>query len=161
MIRFPHPTKSTPKRIAREKRTVGAMVHIYCSAHHESRPGTLCTECAKLFDYATERLDLCRYGEDKPACNRCPVHCYAPEPRQKVREVMRFAGPRMTLRHPILAIGHLRDLLRSPNKASVAPTINSPPPTQNINPDRASSMPSHPKTGPTAAPKSVAVAKRE
>ena len=114
MIQFQRRKPSTPKRIAREKRTVGVMVHIYCRAHHDPEPGTLCAECAELLNYAAERLDLCRFGEDKPACNKCPVHCYAPAPRQEMREVMKFAGPRMTLRHPILAIGHLRDLLRSP-----------------------------------------------
>ena len=111
-MRTQRPTKSTPKRIAREKRTVGAMIQIYCRAHHDFQSGTLCRECAELLVYATECLDSCRFGEDKPACNRCPVHCYAPEPRHEVREVMRFAGPRMTLRHPILAARHLRDLFR-------------------------------------------------
>ena len=91
---------------------MSVMVHIYCRAFHDSDPGTVCTECAELLNYATERLDLCSFGEDKPACNRCQVHCYTPVPRRAVREIMRFAGPRMTLRHPILAIGHFRDLLR-------------------------------------------------
>ena len=118
MNRFQRLNNSTSKRIDREKRTVGIMVHIYCRAHHGSDPGTLCTECTTLLDYASERLDSCQFGEEKPACNKCPVHCYAPKPREKVREVMRFAGPRMTLRHPILAIVHLRALLRDRDRST-------------------------------------------
>ena len=40
---------------------------------------------------------------------KCPVHCYEAAMRERVRQVMRYAGPRMLLRHPILALLHLRD----------------------------------------------------
>jgi hypothetical protein len=29
--------------------------------------------------------------------------------RERVREVMRYAGPKMLTRHPVLAIGHIID----------------------------------------------------
>lgn len=35
------------------------------------------------------------------------VHCYKPEMREKIREVMRFSGPRMIFHHPYLAIKHV------------------------------------------------------
>ena len=28
--------------------------------------------------YADKRLDKCVFGEEKPACKQCPVHCYQP-----------------------------------------------------------------------------------
>jgi len=100
-------------RIAREKRTMQAMLQIYCRAHHERHTG-LCEECARLLDYAQRRLDTCPFAEDKPACNHCEVHCYSAVMRERVKQVMRYAGPRMLLRHPVLAIRHLLDARREP-----------------------------------------------
>jgi hypothetical protein len=95
-----------PRAIVREKKTVQAMVEIYCADHHPSAAG-LCADCRSLLAYAQDRLDRCPYGDDKPTCKECPVHCYRPEPREDVRAVMRYAGPRMLRRHPWLAIVHL------------------------------------------------------
>lgn len=97
--------------MARERKTIEAMVHIYCEDHHRS-DGSLCTECQALLDYAWRRLDRCPFAEDKPTCAHCTIHCYRPDMRERVREVMRYAGPRMISRHPILAIRHLLDGLR-------------------------------------------------
>jgi hypothetical protein len=83
------------------------MVEMYCRRHHGGEG--LCRECAELAEYADRRLDLCPYGADKPACTNCPIHCYKPEPREKMRDVMRFSGPRMIRSHPYLAIHHLLD----------------------------------------------------
>jgi hypothetical protein len=84
------------------------MVVLYCRAHHqaESQP---CAACRELIDYATCRLDRCPFGAAKPTCASCPIHCYKPALRDRVRLVMRFAGPRMLLRHPVLAIRHVLD----------------------------------------------------
>ena len=41
--------------------------------------------------YACERRLRCPL-EEKPACKHCPVHCYRPGHREKVREIMRFSG---------------------------------------------------------------------
>jgi hypothetical protein len=92
----------------RERRTIDAMVRIYCRDHH-GRGGGLCGQCTELRDYAFARLDRCRYQDGKPTCANCPVHCYRPDMRDRVRAVMRYSGPRMLLRHPYLAIAHLRD----------------------------------------------------
>ena len=45
--------------------------------------------------------------EEKTFCANCKVHCYKPEMREQIRQVMRFSGPRMLLYHPFLAIWHL------------------------------------------------------
>lgn len=89
-----------------EFKTVQGMVHIYCRQQHGTLIGT-CVECQSLIEYAQMRLDRCPYGQNKPTCNQCPIHCYKPEPKEKMRLVMRYAGPRMLLHHPILAIRHL------------------------------------------------------
>jgi len=94
-----------PRVIAREKKTVQAMVAIYCADRHASA-GSLCPDCRALLTCSHERLDRCPYGEAKPACKECPVHCYRPDAREAIRTVMRYAGPRMLWRHPWLAIVH-------------------------------------------------------
>ena len=98
------------KHIEREFHTMGKMVGIYCAAHHGARD--LCDDCEKFLDYAEVRLEKCPYGEDKPTCANCPVHCYKKEYREQAKIIMRYAGPRMLLRHPILTISHYIDARR-------------------------------------------------
>ena len=95
-------------RLAREYRTLAAMVWIYCHDVHaeDDRP---CDECSELLAYARRRIDRCVFGDEKPTCANCTVHCYNAQMRERVREVMRYAGPRMMLRHPWLALAHVRD----------------------------------------------------
>ncbi len=92
--------------LRREKETIRKMARIYCKAHHQTKE-ELCEECRALLSYALERIDKCPYQEGKPVCSACPIHCYTPAMREKIRQVMRYAGPRMLLRHPILAVLHL------------------------------------------------------
>jgi len=84
------------------------MIRLYCRGKHGSR-GDLCEECKALDNYAIERLALCPFLSDKPTCVNCRVHCYKPQMRDKIKEVMRYAGPRMTYKHPILALMHFID----------------------------------------------------
>ncbi|MBN8114253.1 nitrous oxide-stimulated promoter family protein [Vibrio vulnificus] len=91
--------------LATEFKTVTAMIKIYCKDHHQSEG--LCDECQALMEYAEVRLDRCPYGENKPTCNKCPIHCYKKAQKEQMRLVMSYAGPRMLLVHPILAVRHL------------------------------------------------------
>ena len=100
------------KRLERERRTIEKMVGIYCADHHGGSDASLCEECREFLDYAEVRLQKCPYGDDKPTCANCPIHCYKTARRQQVREIMRYAGPRMLLRHPVLAITHKLDGFR-------------------------------------------------
>ena len=120
-----------PDRIADEKRVVALMIRMYCRRHcrqqgrtakteladrtgarHSTSP--LCPECAALLDYAVRRLDSCRFGNGKPSCRKCQVHCYRADMRERIRKVMRWAGPRMIFHHPLAATRHLLRELRSP-----------------------------------------------
>ncbi|MGC8916746.1 MAG: nitrous oxide-stimulated promoter family protein [Thermoanaerobaculum sp.] len=94
-------------RRKREEKTLSAMVWLFCRVHHDGQG--LCPSCQKLLAYAHQRLDRCPFGDGKPTCVHCPIHCYKPEPREAVRQVMGFSGPRMLLVHPILALRHLWD----------------------------------------------------
>ena len=88
------------------------MTGIYCADHHGQQGGLLCDECAELMRYAKVRLQKCPYGDAKPTCANCPIHCYKKLQREQVRTVMRYAGPRMPLRHPWRALTHTFDKLR-------------------------------------------------
>ena len=103
------------KRIEREKRTVSKMIGMYCKKHHGMN-GKLCDACRELNDYALRRIDYCKFGENKPACSVCPVHCYKTDKLEQIRKVMRFAGPRMIFSHPFLATMHVLDKVKSPKK---------------------------------------------
>lgn len=94
-----------------EKKTVGKMIHIYCHAKHGTRH-TLCANCMELNEYAQKRLSKCVYGDEKPTCKKCPVHCYTPSMKAKIKEVMHYAGPRMLLKNPLLAVVHVFSELR-------------------------------------------------
>ena len=96
------------RRLAREWDTIVAMIRIYCRDRHGVR-GLLCDDCRALRDYAERRLVKCPFGDEKPTCVNCPVHCYEASMRDRVREVMRHSGPKMLTRHPLLALAHLVD----------------------------------------------------
>jgi len=81
---------------------------VYCKVKHEGNKSIVstdepeirrlplgrypvCDECREFLLYAFDRRLRCPL-EEKPVCKHCPVHCYKPEYRQKVREVMRFSG---------------------------------------------------------------------
>lgn len=93
-------------KIAKEKEIVGKMIAIYCRGSKHGK-GQLCPECTVLLEYAHKRLDLCRFGEEKPFCKLCTVHCYNKEMRAQIRTVMRYSGPRIMLYHPATAVEHL------------------------------------------------------
>lgn len=98
-------------RLAREWQTMTAMVRIFCRDQHHPAGG-LCPECQQFLDYANVRLERCRFGEEKPTCVNCPVHCYQRERREQARVVMRYAGPRMVWEHPIMSLRHWLDGFR-------------------------------------------------
>ena len=98
-------------RTEREKDILARMVRIYCRNHshppQSNHPLGLCEECAALLTYALRRIDCCPQGAAKTTCRLCPIHCYSPLHRERIRAVMRYVGPRMMLYHPVAAIRHL------------------------------------------------------
>lgn len=92
-------------RQEREQITVTTMIRMYCRAHHGGED--LCDSCSEIADYARIRNEKCMFGTDKPVCQKCRVHCYKPDYRQRIKEIMRYSGPRMIWRHPVMAIDHI------------------------------------------------------
>lgn len=103
--------RDTFSKRQREKAMVAQMIALYCKKRHGGKKG-LCPECQALLDYAQARSDKCPFMETKTFCSNCPVHCYKSDMREKIREVMRFSGPRMLLVHPGAAIRHVIETKR-------------------------------------------------
>lgn len=93
---------------------------VYCAAHHDgelfpldklpaslrvSKSYSCCQECRDFLDYAIERRLRCPL-EDKPSCKHCPVHCYRPGHREKVREIMRYSGKALIRRGRLDLLWH-------------------------------------------------------
>jgi hypothetical protein len=106
-------TKTGNRRIFREQKTIEAMIDLSCNGQHGTR-GDLCAECRELKEYACKRLERCPFREKKTTCANCRVHCYKHDMQEKIKQVMRYAGPRMTYRHPVLALYHFIDGFRKP-----------------------------------------------
>ena len=92
-------------RIEREKKTVKIMIEIYCRKKHKHKDG-LCDECTELLDYAHKRLRFCKFGENKSTCGKCPIHCYKKDMKAKIKDVMKFSGPRLIIYNPLELIRH-------------------------------------------------------
>lgn len=98
--------KDVQTKREREKEMVSQMIALYCKKKHGKGKG-LCADCAALETYARERSEKCPFMETKTFCSNCKVHCYKPDMREKIREVMRFSGPRMLFHHPVAAVRHV------------------------------------------------------
>ncbi len=100
--------------LRRDLRTLARFIETYCTHAH---PGVLkravhlkrqdveavaghavplCPSCTKLLTHAFTKRQACPMNP-KPACKHCPNHCYHPEYREKIREVMRFSGMKLLL----------------------------------------------------------------
>lgn len=112
------------KRFRRDTKTLYAMAQIYCSAHHKDDDRArdeqgLCPDCAQAIAYSIERTRACP-REHQGNCEDCPIHCYKPEQRQAIREIMAYAGPRMLTRHPVLTYFYLKKKLARKREAKRA-----------------------------------------
>ena len=107
------------KKREKEKKTLRVMIEVYCRGKHKHK-GKLCPECQKLLDYALLRTEKCPFMETKTFCSNCRVHCYRPDMREKIRAVMRWAGPRMLLHHPVAAARHVIETKREKKKLEAA-----------------------------------------
>lgn len=122
----PADTPELAGKRAREAQMVSQMIALWCRRHHGGgragvqaasgdaparvklgfRTIALCPECAELREYAVARIERCPHMGTKTFCSACPSHCYRPAMREKIREIMRWSGPRMIFYRPITAVRH-------------------------------------------------------
>lgn len=104
-------------KIEKEKKVVKLMIKIYCKGHkHSGRP---CQSCSELIEYVDQRIERCPLMETKTYCNNCKIHCYKPDMKIKIKEVMRYSGPRMLFSHPIMVIDHVYQEIKHKSKNKV------------------------------------------
>ena len=109
-------TKNLSPRVAREGKTIKTMITLYCAHHHTNynhKKNHACPECDKLIAYSLGRLANCKHKDNKPTCGKCTIHCYRPDMQEQIKDIMKYSGPKMILRHPIMAIQHLIDSRRN------------------------------------------------
>lgn len=82
------------------------MIRLYCKLNHKTKE--LCNkDCTELNEYEQRKLNICPFGDNKPVCKDCTVHCYSTDRKENIKEIMRFPRPRMMLYHPIDFLKHL------------------------------------------------------
>lgn len=91
-------------KITAERKVVNLMIDLYYKKKYK---GKLENEYLELKTYVNLRLNKCPFGDNKTFCSNCKIHCYNKEMQQKIKEVMRYSGPRMLMYHPVVAIKHL------------------------------------------------------
>lgn len=93
-------------------KTVRFMIELYCRGKHKTKRGELCNECRELWEYVQLRRAKCPFGDNKPFCSNCKIHCYKSEMRERIKAVMRYSGPRMMFYNPKIAWAHVFETLR-------------------------------------------------
>ena len=117
------------RRRAGEAEMVSEMIALWCRAHHAdrepevgdgavsvrvgSREVNLCPDCVELREYALARIKACPRMGEKTFCSVCPSPCYKPEMRDRIREVMRWSGPRMPRYRPLASLRHAFAMMRA------------------------------------------------
>ena len=91
---------------------VKIMIRMYCKSHHHPE-GYLCPECEELLEYVKYRRSLCPFGDDKPFCANCKIHCYKPDMQEKIKKVMRFSGPLISFVHPVIGANHIIETVQT------------------------------------------------
>jgi len=102
------------KELRRDLKTLVRFIETYCRHKHaeadkqpaqlkthdveaiRGKPVHLCRDCTRLLTHAFVKRSNCPF-EPKPACKRCPDHCYHPTYRQQIREVMKYSGRKLVL----------------------------------------------------------------
>lgn len=84
----------------KEKELIKTLINLYY-AHHENP-----SEHQDLLEYAIRKIDRCPKMETKSFCSQCEIHCYDTKRRELIRQVMRYSGPRMLFKRPILVLKH-------------------------------------------------------
>lgn len=106
-------TNKKPKELKaweKERKLIPVMIRKYCRGNHGTRGG-LCEECTALTEYALFRLEKCPFKVNKKFCSLCKIHCYKPDMREKIKDVMKWAGPRMIFTHPVFAFRHVFQMI--------------------------------------------------
>ena len=102
------------ERQKQDAQTLYAMGSIFCKGNHAQAPRNengVCEHCQEVIAYSLYRTSVCPH-EHKGNCKDCSIHCYRPEMRAGIREIMRYGAPRMVYQHPVLTAHYLAKKIR-------------------------------------------------
>ncbi len=85
----------------------------YAKAHPNWRRAALCPSCMELVTRVEGRTERCPHMAYKSYCHLCPRPCHPPAEMARITPLMRYSGPRLLLRHPVLTLRHVRGVMRS------------------------------------------------
>ncbi|MGO5052347.1 nitrous oxide-stimulated promoter family protein [Lachnospiraceae bacterium LCP25S3_G4] len=111
--------RDAERKQMQDKNIVSEMIKIYCNGNHGTKGDLLCISCNALEQYARNRVACCPNAETKTFCSTCKVHCYSQEMRKKIKDVMRYSGPRVIYKHPIMVIRHVLDTMNNSKRKAV------------------------------------------
>lgn len=101
-------TEPTGQQV-KDIKVIARFTEVWCAGqHHDGKqpltvcpgvpPLTLCPDCTAFLQYAVKKRLCCPLEAEKPTCRRCRIHCYAPQQRALVKQIMAWSGRRMILR---------------------------------------------------------------
>ena len=105
-------TKKELKHWNQEVKLIPKMIEIYCNNNHHTKKHELCLKCEELKLYSLYRLSKCPFKVNKGFCSFCKVHCYKPDMKLEIKDVMRYSGARMLFSHPIFSISHVVQMIK-------------------------------------------------
>ncbi len=118
------PEKNDDPKVIGDLKTLVKFIEVYCDGHHNDddrkqielkthnlheltgRHPRLCADCQKLLTHALVKRTICPM-DPKPQCKHCPKHCYHPNYRQKIQEVMKYSGRKLVMRGRVDYLLHL------------------------------------------------------
>jgi hypothetical protein len=90
-------------------RLIGKFVEVYCAGRHSpvkrlpfGLPAglgerRLCPECTEFMKYTITRRMMCPFEAEKPTCKHCKIHCFVPQQRERIREIMAYSGRKLIM----------------------------------------------------------------
>lgn len=91
-----------------------AIGSIYCCGNHDAAArgnDIMCPECREAIEGTLQCAEACPHGHEGN-CQDCDTHCQRGEAQQNIKRIMRYAAPRMAIRHPLMTATYLRKKLR-------------------------------------------------
>lgn len=73
----------------------------------------LCPVCLAMVLRSEKKTQYCVHMPYKTLCHLCPRPCYTEKQMEEIRPMMRYSGPRLITKHPILTYRHMREIHRS------------------------------------------------
>lgn len=102
-------------KVTKDRATMEAIGSIYCRGNHDgSSRGSdaMCPECRKVIEATLERAAACPYGHEGN-CEDCATHCQRGDAQREIKRIMRYAAPRMAVRHPLMTATYLKKKIQS------------------------------------------------